>query len=138
MYGANDIIAQAIKDLESFMQASRVNAALYSKRLYTKALRCGTVNEKRRVKISIVDKWDESGCKNIRIYLRQPRLASLTEGACYADTLNMIANRNVKTSEASNDRPTRSAVTPNKSYAHAVISRDDNAQKNTSDIPPRT
>lgn len=45
----DDIVAREIKELEYYKQAPGVSAALYAKRLYIKALRCGIVIEEKRV-----------------------------------------------------------------------------------------
>lgn len=68
----------------------------------------------------------------------QPSRTPSTELAHYANTLIKIADRNVRASESSKYRVSRSAVEPYKSYAQAVISSDDNDQKFTSDVLPKT
>lgn len=74
----------------------------------------------------------------MHVYLQQLSRAPLTELARYADTLIKVAIRNVRSSESSKDKVSRSARVRSKSYAHVVMSSDDSGQKNTSDIPPRT
>lgn len=49
-YATVDIIARAMKELESYKQPPGVSVALYTKRLYTKVLRWGIVYEKKGVK----------------------------------------------------------------------------------------
>lgn len=58
-YATDDIITHAIKKLKSYKQALGVSAALYSKRLYTKALRCVISYEERRVMTSFVEGLNE-------------------------------------------------------------------------------
>lgn len=70
----------------------------------------------------------------MRVYLGLHPRVLLPELAHYADALIMIADKSFRTGVPSIDRVAPSMVKPNKSYAHAVMSSDDNDQKHTSDM----
>lgn len=86
-YATDDIIAKAIKELESYEQAPGLFAALYAKIVYTKTLRCGIVCEREKIKSSIYEGLYNSICDNMRVCLGQNPRAPLTELTCYPDTL---------------------------------------------------
>lgn len=72
------------------------------------------------------------------VYLGQRSRTPLREMARYDNKLIKVADRIVRTSELSKNRPPLSAVAPNKSYASAVMLSDDDGQKNLSDSPSKT
>lgn len=67
-YATDVIIAQASKKLETYKQESKVSAALYAMRLYNKELQCKIVYEKKRVKLLIVERLNESICDNLGLF----------------------------------------------------------------------
>lgn len=67
-YVTDDIIARAIKELESYRQPPRVSAAICAKRLYTKTFHFGIFYEEKRVKCLFVEGLDELVCDNMRVY----------------------------------------------------------------------
>lgn len=54
-YTPDDIIARAIMELEVWKQFPAISAAIYAKKLYAKALRCGIVYEEKRVNALFVE-----------------------------------------------------------------------------------
>lgn len=81
--------------------APGLSAALYEIKLCTKALRCGIVYEKNRVKLFFVEDLDELICVNMRVYSGQHPRAPRSELACYADKLMKIAVKCARTSKSS-------------------------------------
>lgn len=70
--------------------------------------------------------------------MQQHPCAPLTEPVCYADTLIKIADTRSRVSIFPNDKPSRSAVKPGKSYAHAAMTSNNNNQKSMLDISEKT
>lgn len=135
-YAIGNIVAHAIKELDAYKKASGVFAALYAKRLYTNAQCWKLCYEQKGFRFSFVEKLDEWVCDSMDVYLTQNPLAFLTEVACYADTLIKIPSKSSRASDLSIDRSPRSAVKPNKLFAHAVMLSDDDGQKNTPKVLP--
>lgn len=109
-----------------------------AKRLYAEALRCGLVHEERKVMSLFVERLENLACNNMHVNLGLHPRTPLTEMARYANMLIKIANKNVRTSDLSKDRPSLPAVMSNRSYVHAVMSSYDDSHKSTPDTQPRT
>lgn len=127
-YAAEDIIAHSVKKLEPYKQVLEISAVLYAKKLTTEKLRCGIVYKAKRVGSLCDEGLGELVCDNTGVYLRQHPRAPLAKLARSANRLIKIAGRNVRASESSIDRMTRTAVNPDKSYTHLVMASDNNNQ----------
>lgn len=92
IFATDEIIAQAIKHLESDKQVSEESAALYAKRLYNKALRSGIVLEETRIMMLFIEGLDLSVWNNMRVFLGQHSRTFLSELARHADKLRKIDN----------------------------------------------
>lgn len=132
----DNIIAQAIKELESNKPLSGVSAALYAKRLYSKALR-GIIYDGKRAKSLFAKGLNSSICNNIRIYLGKHPRAPVTKLICIADRLLRIADRSVRKSEAIEYNPTQLTVRRSRSYTHAVMTSDHDGRKSTLEAAPK-
>lgn len=58
MYATNDIIAEAIKKLESYKRGHGISAALHASRLYSGVLSCGIVYKEKSVKLLLIEDLD--------------------------------------------------------------------------------
>lgn len=114
-------MAHTIKEWEPYKPAPVVSAALYSKKLYSKALRCGIVYPEKRIKSWFDEALGESICENMRVILKKHPYAPMTEPTRYPDRLTKIADGSLKTGESSKYKPIRSASRPNRSKARAAM-----------------
>lgn len=90
MYATEDIIYGANEMLEIYEQSPEVSDALYTKKLYTKPLRCVNVYEEKRVKPMLAGSLDQPVCDDMSVYLGQHPCALLKQLARYAGTLIKI------------------------------------------------
>lgn len=70
-YDKDDTTSHAVTELESYKRCPGTPAALYLKKLYTKALCFKIVYKEWRIKPWFVEKLDESVCDNIPVHLVQ-------------------------------------------------------------------
>lgn len=89
-YANDDVIAQAVKELESYHQGPGVLASDYSKDLYSSALRCVIVYEEKWVNSLSVDGIEESVRNNVRWHWSENPSEPLTQLARYVKTMERL------------------------------------------------
>lgn len=83
------------------------------------------IYKKRRVRLLFVVGLDELVRDSMCIYLRQRPRTAMTEKAQCDDILIETTDKSVKANESSRNRLSWSAVSSNRSYAHAAVMRDE-------------
>ena len=68
-YTTDEVISEAVGDVTSFRQSSNMTEEFYSKHLWDKALRCGTVFSDRQLKSLFVEVLLPATCAQVRNYL---------------------------------------------------------------------
>lgn len=94
-----------MKESDLYKKSQEVFAAFNAKRLYTKALCCGIVYKRKRVKSLLVEGLNDSLRDFKHANLEKHPGSRLTEPARYADMLVKIADQNVITCGPPKNRP---------------------------------
>lgn len=122
-----------MKKLKWYKQVCDVSAALYANRLYTKALLCEIVCEKKHFQSLSVADLEKSLCNSMRMYLRQHLHAPLMGLAKYVGTVVKNSDRKVRLSgNLSNYKITRVSSMPYKFPSNTVIGDEMNGNIKTS------
>lgn len=123
-HDTNNIFTRAFKIVDSYKQGSRLTAALFAMLLFRKAWGCLTVYEKKYVRSLFARGLNESVGNSMLVYLVQYPRTSLTELACYTDTLIMITNGGTASNNQSKYSFGMMPERPHKSSSYAVAKNE--------------
>ena len=89
-YAADEVIAEAVSDINNLKQKDKQTAAAYADALLTRAYRCGRVYNESRLRGIFVEGVHDSLQQSMREYWGRQKNATLTQLARHADSLRQL------------------------------------------------
>ena len=87
-YATDEVTSEAVSDVTSFRQGSNMTEEMFSKHLWDKLLRCGTIFPDRRSKSLFVEGLLPATCAQVRNYLATHSGVEYQAVARYAQAIN--------------------------------------------------
>lgn len=98
----DDVVARAVKYLETYHQAHGMEPTEFANKLYTRPLRCSMEHEEKKVTSLFIEHVEEAKCDNVQMYCSENQSEHHNQLAQYVAAVTETADTRSSVSSSTN------------------------------------